>query len=80
MSGWILGALSFIEPGRVDYVPEQPASAVLGIRLLTGPIPAVFFIAGIIVLSFYPITKEVYAEIMEKVKKREEEAGAATSD
>lgn len=76
MSGWILGAMSFIEPGRVDYVPEQPAAAVLGIRLLTGPIPALFFIAGIIVLSFYPITKEVYAQIMVKVREREAVNGA----
>lgn len=78
MSGWILGAMDFIEPARVDYVPVQPQSAILGIRLLSGPIPALFFLAGIVVLSFYPITKEVYEQILEKVKKREEEAGTKT--
>ena len=76
MSGWVLGALSFIEPGRVDYEPVQPASALLGIRLLTGPIPAFFFIAGIVVLTFYPITREVYAEVMRKVEERERAAGS----
>ena len=72
MAGWVLGALSFIEPGRVDYEPVQPASAILGIRLLTGPIPALFFIAGIVALSFYPISREAYALIMKKVEEREQ--------
>ncbi len=50
------------------YVPEQAqsASSITGIRILAGPIPVVFFTAGIIVLAFYPITKEKYQEIKEK--------------
>ena len=71
LAGWVLGAMSFIEPGRVEFEPVQPASAILGIRLLTGPIPALFFIGGIIALTFYPITKEVYAELMKKIEARE---------
>jgi glycoside/pentoside/hexuronide:cation symporter, GPH family len=64
-SGWILGAFGYVAEA------EQTSRAVLGIRLLTGPVPAAFFIAGVIVLSFYPITREYYAEIMEKVKQRD---------
>lgn len=75
LTGWILAVFGYIEPGVVGLSPQQPASAVLGIRLLAGPVPAVFFAAGIVVLSFYPITKEVYAQIMEKVAARESAAG-----
>jgi GPH family glycoside/pentoside/hexuronide:cation symporter len=60
--GWILSAFG--------YVPDtaQSASSVLGIRLLVGPIAAVFFVAGVVVLSFYPITRKYYdTEIMPRV-------------
>ena len=42
----------------------QTATAQLGIRLLIGPIPAVFFLAGILIMSRYPITRERHAEIL----------------
>ena len=71
LTGWILGALAYIEPTSPDSLPVQPDTAILGIRLLAGPVPAVFFVLGIVVLSFYPITKDVYAEIMRKVEERE---------
>ncbi|MFP4113511.1 MAG: MFS transporter [Spirochaetota bacterium] len=71
LTGWILALFGYIEPGLVGIDPVQPQSAILGIRILTGPIPAFFFIAGIIVLSFYPITREVYDQIMRKVAERE---------
>jgi GPH family glycoside/pentoside/hexuronide:cation symporter len=67
ISGWILDIF--------NYVPnvEQTDTAILGIRLLCGPVPAVFFITGIIVLIFYPITPKYYAEIERRVKQREQE-------
>jgi glycoside/pentoside/hexuronide:cation symporter, GPH family len=63
-SGWIL-QLS-------GYVPDavQGDSAKLGIRLLAGIIPALFFTAGIAVLSFYPISRAVYEEIKKKAEAR----------
>ena len=75
LTGWILALFGYIEPGIVGFDPVQPASAILGIRLLTGPVPALFFIAGIIVLGFYPITREAYAEIVRKVAERESGSG-----
>jgi GPH family glycoside/pentoside/hexuronide:cation symporter len=66
-------ALSFVIAGIVlnlaGYTAnvEQSPSAILGIKLLCGPIPALFFIAGIIVLCFYPINKAFYEEIMKKI-------------
>ncbi|MGA2762007.1 MAG: MFS transporter [Spirochaetia bacterium] len=58
ITGWVLGGFG--------YVPNVPQSetAKLGIQLLVGPIAAVFFIAGVIVLSFYPITKKYYDTVI----------------
>jgi len=67
LSGWTLSAFG--------YIPDVPQSelSLLGIRLLCGPIPIIFFIIGIIVLSFYPITREKYAEILQKIAQREQQ-------
>lgn len=73
LTGWILAAFGYIEPTSAVADPVQGAGAILGIRLLTGPVPAFFFLGGIVVLSFYPITREVYAGIMAKVAEREKE-------
>jgi GPH family glycoside/pentoside/hexuronide:cation symporter len=76
LSGWMLSLFGYQE--SVGGVPAatQSESAMLGIRLLTGPVPAFFFIAGVIVLSFFPITNRVYQQIMERVHQREQEARA----
>ncbi|MFW5738329.1 MAG: MFS transporter, partial [Spirochaetota bacterium] len=73
LTGWILALFAYVEPQTAGGVPAQPDSAIMGIRLLTGPIPAFFFVLGIVVLSFYPITRSVYDEIMKKVEAREQE-------
>ena len=51
------------------YVPEvaQTPLALHGIRLLIGPIPALFFVAGILVLARYPIDRAAHAEIRAKL-------------
>ena len=70
LNGWVLGWFG--------YVPNvaQGALSKLGIRLLVGPIAAFFVVVGIVVLSFYPITRKYYDErIMPKV--REQDAAAA---
>jgi glycoside/pentoside/hexuronide:cation symporter, GPH family len=65
LSGWTLSAFG--------YVPDvaQTDLSLLGIRLLCGPIPVLFFITGIVVLSFYPITREKYQEILDKIALRD---------
>ncbi len=62
LNGWVLGWFG--------YVPNvaQDAVSKLGIRLLVGPIAALFVVVGIVVLSFYPITRKYYDErILPKV-------------
>ncbi|TVR32611.1 MAG: MFS transporter [Spirochaetaceae bacterium] len=73
LTGWVLDAFGYREPTALIPDPVQTDAARLGIRLLTGPIPAAFFIAGVIVLSFYPITRARYNEIMETIRRRDAE-------
>ncbi|TVQ35773.1 MAG: MFS transporter [Spirochaetaceae bacterium] len=74
LTGWVLSAFGYREPSVLVPDPLQTDAARLGIRLLTGPIPATFFVAGVIVLSFYPITRARYNEIIEIIRRREAEA------
>ena len=70
ISGWVLGGLG--------YVPnvEQTPLAKMGIRLLLGPIAAVFVVVGVVLVSFYPITRKYYDErIMPKVLARDKAGG-----
>ncbi|HUX22824.1 MAG TPA: MFS transporter, partial [Spirochaetia bacterium] len=64
LSGWVLSAFG--------YVPNvaQSATSILGIRLLIGPVPALLFIGGIVILSFYPINRKYYEGIVAKVNER----------
>ena len=53
-------------------LPIQPESALFAIRVAVGPIPTVCLIFGLILTYFYPITREMHAEIMLKLKERQE--------
>jgi GPH family glycoside/pentoside/hexuronide:cation symporter len=70
--GQILDLAGFIE-ATGNTVPAQPDSALLAIRILIGPLPAVILICGLVVAYFYPITREVHQEIMLQLKQREEQ-------
>ena len=54
-----------------DTLPVQPDSALLAIRFTTSIIPAFFLICGLVLAYFYPITREVHAEILFKLKERQ---------
>lgn len=53
-------------------LPIQPESALLAIRICLGIIPVVCLIIGLILTIFYPITREVHAEVMLKLQQRRE--------
>jgi Na+/melibiose symporter-like transporter len=66
LNGWVLDGF-----GYVPNVAQSPSSK-LGIRLLVGPIAALFVVLGIVALSFYPITQKYYDErILPKVRERD---------
>lgn len=69
INGWVLSI--------AGYVAERPQTemANFAIRLLCGPIPVLFFLMGIAVLSNYPVTREYYEGILERIRAREVRLG-----
>ena len=70
--GIALDFAGFIEVTPGGKIPVQPDSALLAIRIAIGPLPTVILIGGLILAYFYPLTREVHAEIRLKLKQRQE--------
>jgi len=56
--------------GYVPAAAEQPASALLGIRLAIGPIPALLLCIGIIFAVLYPLSRESHRKIVQELEAR----------
>ncbi|AKG23533.1 MFS transporter [Calothrix sp. 336/3] len=67
-----LGAAGYIKPTAGFPPPIQPNSVLDVIRISIGPLPAIALIIGIFLAYFYPITREMHAEILLKLKERKE--------
>jgi glycoside/pentoside/hexuronide:cation symporter, GPH family len=72
LTGTVLAATGYIERSTPDAIIVQPPSAITAIRFLTGPLPAVFFVAGIVFVAFYPISRETHARILRALEKKRE--------
>ena len=72
ITGLLLSIFGYIQPVAGEEVMQQPDEALTAIRLLVGPVPVVFFIAGIFILSKYPITGKVYEDILRRIRERGE--------
>ncbi len=70
-----LGTAGYIKPTTEIAIPIQPNSVLDVIRFSIGPIPAIALICGLILAYFYPLTREVHAEILLKLKQRKEGVG-----
>lgn len=57
-------------PGQAA-LPIQPDSALQAIRFAVGPLPMIALICGLVLAYFYPLTREVHAEILLKLKERQ---------
>lgn len=68
--GQALSAAGYVERGAGDVVASQPESALTVIRLAIGPIPAVILGLGLLLAYFYPISQEVHAEIVMKLREQ----------
>jgi glycoside/pentoside/hexuronide:cation symporter, GPH family len=68
--GQALNLAGFVESSASQPNPAQPESAMLAIRLAIGPLPTLALIGGLILAYFYPITREVHAEILLKLNER----------
>jgi GPH family glycoside/pentoside/hexuronide:cation symporter len=51
----------------------QPASALLGVRLVMGPLPAVLLTSGILMAVFYPLSRREHHRIVEELRLRRAE-------
>lgn len=51
-------------------IPEQSPSAISAIQIAIGPLPMVALILGLVLAYFYPITREVHAEILLKLREK----------
>jgi GPH family glycoside/pentoside/hexuronide:cation symporter len=56
-------------------LPIQPESALTAIRIAVGPLPTICLIFGLVLTYFYPITREMHAEILLKLRERQEQKG-----
>jgi glycoside/pentoside/hexuronide:cation symporter, GPH family len=65
-----LGTAGYIKPTTEIAIPIQPNSVLDVIRFSIGPIPAIALACGLILAYFYPLTREVHAEILLKLKQR----------
>lgn len=50
--------------GYVSANATQPPAALLAVRLAIGPLPMLLLIGGLVFCYFYPITREIHAEIL----------------
>ncbi len=65
--------LALLMLDRTGYIPnstQQPVSAVNGIRLLVGPIPAIMLSIGIVFAILYPLGREGYTRIAQELEER----------
>ena len=51
----------------------QPPSALLGVRLVMGPLPALLLISGIVMAFLYPLSRQEHHKIVEALRIRREE-------
>ncbi len=68
--GQALDMAGLIQSEAGQPLPEQPSSALLAIRLVVGPLPTLFLLCGLVLAYFYPLTREVHAEILLKLRER----------
>jgi GPH family glycoside/pentoside/hexuronide:cation symporter len=56
--------------GYVPNAAEQPPRALMGIRIVIGPIPAALLCLGILFAILYPLSREEYAAIAKELERR----------
>lgn len=77
--GQALALTGYITPPAGAAIPvEQPASALLAIRILIGPIPALILMAGVALVYRFPITKQQHEQTLAELAQRK--ALAANQD
>jgi GPH family glycoside/pentoside/hexuronide:cation symporter len=69
LTGVLLAATGYVE--QTSNVPvTQPPEAIAAIRFLVGPLPALIFMGGIVLCSFYPLTRERHARLLKAIARK----------
>ena len=68
--GLFLVGLALESSGFDQDLPVQTDSALTAIRFFMGPVPLVLLLCGVVLVYFYPITREMHAEVMLKLAER----------
>jgi len=67
-AAWLLTGLVLALGGYVANA-VQAAPAILAIRVMIGPLPALFLLGGVILVQFYPLDEKTYESIIAKAAK-----------
>ncbi|UCH09702.1 MAG: MFS transporter, partial [Fidelibacterota bacterium] len=65
--------------GYVPNVAQQADSALLGIRIAIGPIPAVLLVAGILFAILFPLGREEHTRLVAELEERRAQIGKESS-
>ena len=66
----VLDRSGFISPTNQVLAPTEPASAVLAIRMMMGPVPSVLLLGGILFAAFYPLSRSSHAKARAEIAAR----------
>jgi len=56
--------------GFISNAQTQPVSAIWAIRILTGPVPSILLLCGILFAIYYPLNRTEHAETRRKIQTR----------
>jgi glycoside/pentoside/hexuronide:cation symporter, GPH family len=70
VSGWVLELSGYVNGTVAVPDPVQPASALLAMRVIIGPVSAVVLLLSFAAVYFYPITREKHAAMRAELQKR----------
>lgn len=70
VTGQALKLSGYLQPTDAVPSPVQPASALWAIRILMGPVPALFLLLAIFFAYLYPITREKHEEMRRQLDAR----------
>ncbi|MBU6230592.1 MAG: MFS transporter [Cyanobacteria bacterium REEB459] len=69
-AGLLLVGVALQFSGFDSGASQQPASALLAIRIFIGPVPMVLLVAALVLARFYPISRQVHAETLLRLAER----------
>ncbi|MHA1734509.1 MAG: MFS transporter [Promethearchaeota archaeon] len=67
LPGIILTAMNYVKRASGEALPEQPASAILGIKIIVALIPGICMLVEVVILQFFPLKGEYLEQVRAQV-------------